>query len=69
MKLIVTVLGLACVGLAVIYFTMPADQLPTFLPGHEAGVIRIHTKHGAIAAAAGIALLAIGWMMGRRAAA
>jgi cell division protein FtsW (lipid II flippase) len=69
MRLIAIVLGLACVGLAVIYFTMPADQLPAFLPGHEAGVMRIHTKHGAIAAAGGIVLLAMGWMMGRRAAA
>jgi uncharacterized membrane-anchored protein YitT (DUF2179 family) len=69
MKLIVTVLGLACVALAVVYFTMPADQLPGFLPGHEAGVMRIHTKHGAVAAAVGIVLLAMGWLMGRRAAA
>jgi hypothetical protein len=69
MKLIMTVLGLVCVGVAVMYFTMPADQLPAFLPGHEAGVMRIHTKHGGVAAAAGIVLLAIGWLMGRRAVA
>jgi len=69
MKLIVTVLGLACVAIAVMYFTMPADQLPAFLPGHEAGVMHIHTKHGGVAAAAGIVLLAMGWLMGRRAAA
>ncbi len=69
MKLIVTVLGLACVGLAVVYFTMPAAQLPAFLPGYQPGVMRIHTTHGAAAAAAGIVLLAMGWLMGRRAAA
>jgi hypothetical protein len=46
---------------------MPADQLPAFLPGHEAGVTRVHMKHGAIAAIAGIALLAFGWKMSRRA--
>ncbi len=62
MKLIVTVLGLACVGLAVMYFTMPADQLP----GYQPGMTRIHTTHGAAAAAAGIILLAMGWLMGRR---
>ena len=69
MRLIATVLGLACIALAVMYFTMPADQLPAFLPGHQAGVMRIHTTHGAVAAAAGIILLAMGWMMGRRAGA
>jgi hypothetical protein len=69
MKMIVTVLGLALVALAVMYFTMPADQLPAFLPGHEAGVARVHMKHGAVAAAAGLALLAVTWMLNRRAAA
>ncbi len=69
MKLIVTVLGLACIGVAVMYFTMPADQLPAFVPGYQPGLTRIHTTHGAAAAAAGIILLAMGWLMGRRAAA
>ena len=69
MKLIVTVLEFALVALAVMYFTMPADQLPGFLPGHEAGVARLHMKHGAVAAAAGLALLAVSWMLNRRAAA
>ena len=69
MKIVVTLLGLALVAVAVMYFTMPADQLPAFLPGHEAGVMRVHMKHGAVAAAAGMTLLAISWMMGRRAAA
>ena len=69
MKLIVTVLGLALVALAVMYFTMPADQLPGFLPGHEAGVTRVHMKHGAVLAAAGMVLLAVSWMLNRRAAA
>jgi hypothetical protein len=69
MRLLMTVLGLALVAIAVMYFTMPADQLPTFLPGHEPGIMRVHMKHGAVAAAAGMALLAIGWIMGGRAAA
>jgi hypothetical protein len=29
-----------------VYFTRTADALPSFLPGHEAGVTRHHTKHG-----------------------
>jgi len=66
MKLFCAVLGLALLAIAIMYFQMPADQLPSFFPGHEAGVTRIHTKHGMVAAAAGLILLAGGWFMGRR---
>ena len=66
MKLILTVLGLVLIVAAVIYFIMPADQLPAFMPGHEAGVTRVHMKHGLVSGVAGVVLLAAGWFMGRR---
>jgi len=66
MKLILTVLGLVLIVAAVVYFVMPADQLPSFMPGHEAGVGRVHMKHGVVAGVAGVVLLAAGWFMGRR---
>ena len=66
MKLILTVLGLALIVVAGIYFVMPADSLPGFFPGHEAGVMRVHVKHGTVAAVAGLVLLAAGWFFGRR---
>jgi hypothetical protein len=66
MRLIVYLLGIILIVVAVIYFVMPADQLPGFFPGHEAGLHRIHLKHGLLAGGAGIVLLAIGWFMGRR---
>ena len=65
MKLILTVLGLALIAVAVVYFVMPADQLPGFFPGHEAGVTRVHVKHGVVSAVAGVVLVALGWFMGR----
>jgi hypothetical protein len=49
-----------------VYFVLPADQLPGFLPGHAAGVMRIHAKHGLVAGAIGVALVTAGWFMGRR---
>jgi hypothetical protein len=63
MKLVLTLLGVILLVVAAVYFLVPADQLPGFLPGHEAGVARVHTKHGIVA---GIILIAAGMFMGRR---
>jgi hypothetical protein len=66
MKLIVSLLGVVLLVVAAVYFLMPADQLPSFLPGYEAGVTHVHTKHGIVAGVAGVVLLAAGVFMGRR---
>ena len=66
MKLIIILLGTVCLVIAVVYFVTPSDQLPSFFPGHEPGVMRAHVKHGVVAGAAGLVLLAIGWFLGRR---
>jgi hypothetical protein len=66
MKLILTVLGLALLVVAVMYFTMPAESLPGIFPGYETGVARMHYKHGIVAAVVGIVLIAAGRFMGRR---
>lgn len=65
MRIIITLLGVVLLIVAGVYFLLPADQLPSFLPGHEAGVTHIHTKHGMVAAVAGIVLLGTGWWMGQ----
>jgi hypothetical protein len=66
MKLILMLLGIALIVVAAMYFVMPADSLPGFFPGHEAGVMRTHSKHGILAGVLGVVLLGIGWFMGRR---
>jgi hypothetical protein len=66
MKLILTLLGVVLLVIAAVYFLMPADQLPGFFPGHEAGVTRVHYKHGIVSGVAGLVLLAAGVWMGRR---
>lgn len=66
MKLVCTLLGLVLIVIAVVYFLLPADQLPGFFPGHEAGVTRMHYKHGIVSGAIGVVLLAVGWFVGRR---
>ena len=66
MKLVLTLLGVVLLVVAAVYFLVPADQLPGFFPGHEAGVTRVHTKHGVVSGVAGLVLLAAGVWMGRR---
>ncbi|GAC1441250.1 MAG: hypothetical protein NVSMB55_08480 [Mycobacteriales bacterium] len=43
---LLVLLALASVALAVVYFSTSANDLPGFIPGHEAGITRHHTKHG-----------------------
>ena len=66
MKPIVIVVGVVLIVVAAVYFLVPADSLPGFFPGHETGLMRVRAKHGMLAGAAGIVLLALGWWMGRK---
>jgi len=66
MKAVCIILGLALLAIAVVYFVVPADSLPGFFPGHEAGVARVHIKHGIVSGVIGVVLVAIGGVMGRR---
>jgi hypothetical protein len=66
MKLIATLLGVILLVVAAVYFLVPADQLPGFFPGHEAGVTLVHVKHGIAAAIVGVVLLGVGAWIGRR---
>jgi hypothetical protein len=66
MKLILALLGVVLLIVAAVYFVVPADQLPGFFPGHEAGVTHTHIKHGIVAGVVGLVLLIAGVLMGRR---
>jgi hypothetical protein len=66
MKLFLTLLGVVLLVVAAVYFLVPADQLPSFLPGHETGLTRIRAKHGIASGVAGVVLLAAGIWMGRK---
>ena len=66
MKLILSLLGVVLLVVAAVYFLLPADQLPGFFPGYEAGVTHTHTKHGIVAGVVGLVLLVAGMRMGRR---
>jgi hypothetical protein len=66
MKNIVLILGLVLIVIAGVYFLMPADSLPSFFPGHEAGLARIRVKHGLLSGGLGVALIVVAWIMGRK---
>lgn len=66
MKMIAYLLAIICVIAAVMYFVMPAGQLPTFMPGYLAGSAHIHTTHAIAAAVAAVVLFVLGWILGRR---
>jgi hypothetical protein len=66
MKIAATVLGLILAVVAIVYFVVPAESLPAFFPGFEAGSPRVHVKHGVVSAVAAVVLFGIGWWAGRR---
>jgi membrane protein DedA with SNARE-associated domain len=66
MKMLAYLLGIICVIAAVMYFVMPAGQLPAFMPGYLAGSDHIHKTHALAAAVAAVVLFGIGWFAGRR---
>ena len=61
MRAVAIILGLALAAVAIVYWTMPAGQLPVFLPGFEAGSSLLHVKHGIAAAGAAFLFFAFGW--------
>jgi hypothetical protein len=66
MKAVAYLLGIVLIIIAGIYLAVPADSLPSFFPGHEAGLARVRLKHGIASGAVGVVLLLIGWFVGRR---
>lgn len=66
MRMLAYLLAIICIIAAVMYFVMPADQLPTFMPGFDAHSERIHKTHAIAAVIAAVVLFLIGWFVGRR---
>ena len=66
MKAAAYVLGALLIVVAIVYFVVPAESLPSFFPGHEPGMTRVRLKHGIASGVVGVILLAVGWFLGRR---
>ncbi|MDB5161370.1 MAG: hypothetical protein JWO96_750 [Candidatus Saccharibacteria bacterium] len=55
--------GLLFIALGVYYWVTKAGDLPSFVPGHEAGSTHIHTKHGLAAVILGIGSWVLAWFI------
>lgn len=60
--ILLVLIAVLLAAIAVIYFAEPAGKLPAFFPGHEAGSVHHHTKHGIAAAIVAVAALAGAWL-------
>jgi hypothetical protein len=65
MRMLAILLGLIFVAIAIVYWVVPAGQLPSFVPGYQAGSQLTHLKHGIASAVVGVVLFGIGWYLGR----
>ena len=59
---VLVALGVVCLGVAVVYWTQPANALPGLFPGANAASAAKHTKHGIAAVGLGIMLFLGAWM-------
>ena len=66
MKLVLSLIGVVLIIVAAVYFLTPADQLPTFFPGYEAGLTRIRMKHAVVSGVIGIVCLVLPMVLRRR---
>ncbi len=54
--------GLFFFGLAALYWLVPADYLPTFVPGYDPASHKPHLTHGLGALAIGLVAFAVAWL-------
>lgn len=65
MRMLAYLLAIVCLAAAAMYYTIPAGQLPAFIPGHLDGSDHIHKTHAYAAVAAAVVLFLLGWFFGR----
>jgi len=66
MKLIVYLLAVVLIILAGVYVLVPANSLPSFLPGYDPALTRVRFNHGIAASVVGVILLIVGRFVGGR---
>ncbi len=54
-------LGIILIVVAIMYWSVPAGSLPTFMPGYDAGSTLIHVKHGVVTFILGVLVFTLTW--------
>lgn len=63
---LLTLIALALIAVGIIYFTVRAGQLPSFMPGRAPGHTYHHTKRGIAALGLGVVVLIIAGLSAAR---
>ena len=58
---LISVLGVICIVIGLVYAVKPADQLPTFFPGHDLALTTHHIKHALAAILLGFGAFIWAW--------
>jgi len=66
LPLLAMALGVTFILLAVVYLFIPANHLPSFVPGFDPDMEKVHYKHGLLALAVGILLVGVTWPSSRK---
>ena len=61
LNILALIVGIVCVVLAFVYWTTPANALPSFLPGYDMTLNAVHFKHGLVALIVGLAAFVFVW--------
>jgi hypothetical protein len=64
LMIISVVLGIALLYVAYVYWTTPANALPSFFPGFDPTLASVHFKHGLAAFIVALALFVFAWFQG-----
>ena len=65
MRMLAYLLAIFCLAAAAMYYTIPAGQLPAFIPGHLDGSAHIHKAHAYVATGTAVILFVLGRYFGR----
>ena len=61
LPLAAVIVGTILIVVAIISWVEPAESLPSFFPGHQAGSDHHHVKHGIAAFLVGVACFVYAW--------
>ena len=65
MVLLAIAAGVVLVAVAIVYFSVGANDLPSFFPGHDDTGSGVHPKRGIVAAVVAVLCFAYAWTTAR----